>query len=197
MRRPKRPMGPYEAVRGVVRVPCWDPTSERYVDVKVTSDDLPRIVHMIGRLSLDTGGYPYCALWDVERERVARIPLHRFIARAPEGLLVDHRNRNRTDARRSNLRWATPSQNSANRTPRRKRSTSSRFVGVTWHRQAGRWQAGIKHRDRFHHLGLFANEGDAARAYNRKSRELHGAFGWQNRIASHPSRRRHDRGEAA
>lgn len=46
--------------------------------------------------------------------RKQTIRLHRLIARPPEGLIVDHINRNKLDNRRSNLRCTTPAVNCMN-----------------------------------------------------------------------------------
>lgn len=50
-------------------------------------------------------------------DRVSKkdVKLHRLIMDAPEGLLVDHANRNGLDNRRDNLSLCTPSENQANR----------------------------------------------------------------------------------
>jgi hypothetical protein len=44
--------------------------------------------------------------------------------------------------------------------------TSSAFVGVSWERRVGKWQAQIRHDGRPRHLGLHATEHDAAMAYD-------------------------------
>ena len=41
----------------------------------------------------------------------------------------------------------------------------SRFKGVFWHKQVGKWRAQATIRDKYCHLGYFDNEEDAARAY--------------------------------
>lgn len=88
---------------------------------------------------------------------------------------VDHKNGDTLDNRRANLRAATNSQNQANRhsLPPNK---SARYRGVTWHKQCGKWQAAIKCNQKNHHLGLFDDIEDAARAYDQKAKELFGEF---------------------
>src|SRR5690606_13340166 len=56
------------------------------------------------------------------------ISMHRMVNGEPEGLVVDHINRNRRDCRRCNLRNVTPQQNAWNRTPI---ANLSGFTGVT------------------------------------------------------------------
>ncbi len=87
--------------------------------------------------------------------------------------LVDHRNGNGLDNRRSNLRPATSTQNSANK---RKTRGSSRYKGVTWNKNAKRWQASIQVNRKRRHLGYFLAEEPAARAYDAAARLTFGAF---------------------
>ena len=62
-----------------------------------------------------------------------------------------------------------------NRRNNRGAAPSSRFRGVSWAKKDRRWRAAIKHRGKARHLGSFALEAVAARAYNRAARELKGA----------------------
>lgn len=126
------------------------------------------------RWRVGTDGYPAAWVYDTKAKRGRSLSLHRLICRVPNDVLVDHKNRDRLDARRENLRPATPSENSANRTPTGK-PKASQYRGVAKHAQ-GKWQAGAKHLDRFYHCGLHTDEAAAARAYDAKARELWGEF---------------------
>jgi hypothetical protein len=81
-----------------------------------------------------------------------------------DGNEVDHENRRKLDNRRSNLRVVTHAENGDNCDSRHVRCNAaervSRHRGVQWHGQKRRWRA----RYRGKHLGLFANEADAAAA---------------------------------
>lgn len=103
--------------------------------------------------------------------------MHRLLFAAPEGMDIDHANGNGLDNRLVNLRAATRQQNSANS---RRRGRSSRFKGVCWDKSRGLWLAGVKFDYRRINLGRFAVEEDAARAYDKKARELFGAFARTN-----------------
>jgi len=92
---------------------------------------------------------------------------------------VDHANRNGLDNRRENLRPATGSQNQGNR--RSVPGSSSRYKGVSWHKQRRKWRASIRPPGGPHrHLGLFADEEDAARVYDAAAREAFGSFACLN-----------------
>jgi hypothetical protein len=89
--------------------------------------------------------------------------------------LVDHTNTDSLDNRRSNLRLATPSQNSCN-SRRDKSNTYSRFRGVSFSKRKQKWFAAIRANGKKIWLGYFKIEIDAARAYDRAARMYHKEF---------------------
>ncbi len=92
---------------------------------------------------------------------------------------VDHKNQDKLDNQRFNLRLATASQNGINR--KLQRNNTSGFRGVTWHRQNG-WQAKLQIRGKTRHLGYFNDKQDAARAYNREAVKEFGEFALLNEV---------------
>lgn len=100
--------------------------------------------------------------------------LHRLIVGAGSGQVVDHISGNTLDNRRCNLRIATPLQSMGNTRPRA--GTSSRFKGVSKIRGQERWEAYIAVNQRKVNLGRFADELEAARAYDRAARVRFGEF---------------------
>ena len=90
------------------------------------------------------------------------ILMHRLIMNAQKGQEIDHRNGNRLDNRRSNLRFCTSSQNKMNM---KKHKGTSRYKGVSWQKQRGKWIAGIMLNYKKTHLGYFADEVEAAKPY--------------------------------
>ena|ERR1700752_4320654 len=87
---------------------------------------------------------------------------------------VDHIDRDRSNDRWANLRVCTRSQNQSNR-PKQVNNTSG-FKGVLWHKQNKKWWARIRYCRKVKSLGLFNSPEEAAAAYVRAAKELHGDF---------------------
>jgi len=87
---------------------------------------------------------------------------------------IDHINRIRDNNRIENLRDVTRTQNQWNQSNQFGRS--SQYKGVTWHKATDKWRAQIKINGKFKHLGLFAIEIEAARAYDRAAIEHFGEY---------------------
>lgn len=91
---------------------------------------------------------------------------------------VDHINGDRADNRWANLRAASRSDNNKNRKPIA--GKSSPFLGVSFARASGKWDARIQSGGRQICLGHFASEIDAAKAYDAAARKYHGEFARPN-----------------
>jgi hypothetical protein len=95
--------------------------------------------------------------------RYRTIFLHRFLIDAPDGLEVDHINRNPLDNRRSNLRLVTSSQNKQNQGPVRHDSATG-VRGVSWKADHKRFVAHIGVEGKQIHVGYFQTLDDAKEA---------------------------------
>jgi hypothetical protein len=107
------------------------------------------------------------------------VQMNREILNAPPGLLVDHKNHDTLDNRRSNLRLATYAENGFNRRKVNK-SKSSKFKGVSFRKRRNRWRATICTNGRNIQLGEFNSELTAARAYDAAARKYFGEFACLN-----------------
>jgi len=98
------------------------------------------------------------------------IKLHRIIMNAQPGELIDHIDHNRLNNQKANLRIVTPQQNNMNR--RNLPKSSSKYKGVSKHTLVNKWRARIMINKKEIHLGHYDVEKDAARAYDKKAKEL-------------------------
>ncbi len=98
---------------------------------------------------------------------------------------VDHWNGDGLDNRRFNLRSATAGQNLQNQ--QKQVGRTSRFKGVAWRKDLGKWQAYIHFQRSRQHLGYFVDEEKAAMAYNEAATSLFSEFARLNVIRSWPT----------
>lgn len=126
---------------------------------------------------LTESGY---AVWrGREHGRKKTLRMHRLILGDVKGD-VDHIDGNKLNNQRSNLRPATRTQNNGNCRPRS--GCSSRYKGVAWVRNYGKWWAYINLNGKRKNLGYFDDEMDAARAYNAAAIQVFGEFARPNSI---------------
>ncbi len=94
--------------------------------------------------------------------------------------VVDHIDRNYLNCQIDNLRPCTIIQNSYNR--KKRKWTSSKYKGVSWHKYRNKWQAYISVDKKRIWLGNFQREVDAAETYNEAAIKYHGEFAKLNII---------------
>lgn len=141
---------------------------------------------LIGYALVDNEDFDYLNQWDWYTERkgyVRRVKyidgkftsilLHREVMKAPKGMLVDHRKGNRWDNRKSKLRICTNTENVRN--SKKKKDNTSGYKGVSWHPASGFWRARV-HADGKEYTSYHRIKKAAARAYNKKAKELFGEF---------------------
>jgi hypothetical protein len=107
-----------------------------------------------------------CERWQVYQNFVEDM------GKCPEGLTLD-RIDPAGNYEPGNVRWASWSVQQWNK--RKKAGTSSTFVGVSFHKKAGKWQAHIRQHGKRYWLGQFPTPEAAARAYDEASLRMFGA----------------------
>ncbi|MER9685893.1 HNH endonuclease [Mesorhizobium sp. M0139] len=117
-------------------------------------------------------GYRQIMIDDVNyrEHRLAWLYVH---GKFPEGSL-DHKNLNRSENWIDNLRPATSSQNSANRS--KTKQNKSGHKGVSWNRQKQKWDVRLTVAGRRIFLGAFDDVTEAALAYACAAAKHFGEF---------------------
>lgn len=103
--------------------------------------------------------------------------MHRVIMNTPKNLEVDHKNGNKLDNRRQNLRNCTKMQNIHNR-DKSIRNTSG-YKGVNWHKLSKKWICRITINGDRIYLGSFKNKKDAGTAYKIAAKKFHKEFSFK------------------
>lgn len=111
---------------------------------------------------------------DGKRKRVV-VWMHNVICSAPEGMVVDHINRNKLDNRKANLRAVTVQQNVWNRKIVKK-GRRTRYTGIYWNKEAGKWNVRLRVNGRRKSFGYYADEVEAAKAYDAAVKEHRGEY---------------------
>ncbi len=104
------------------------------------------------------------------RRRKARVKMHNLILGRKN---VDHRDSDGLNNRRSNLRPCNDAQNQQNNGSR---GGSSKFKGVSWVMRRKKWLVAFRCNNQYHFVGWFADEIEAAKAYDAAILPLAGDF---------------------
>jgi len=106
------------------------------------------------------------------------ISAHKLIVgNVPNGFEIDHKDRNKRNNRRCNLRIIEVLYNRSNSNLSRR--NKSGFKGVT-KSPSGKWYATISHNRKHIHIGTFDCPESAAKAYDDKAIELKGEYAATN-----------------
>lgn len=109
------------------------------------------------------------------------IPIYKIVLNINDSsLLVDHRNHNKADNRKNNLRIVTYSQNNMNKSMQS--NNTSGATGVVWYKTTNKWKAQIKINGKNIHLGYFVNFEDAVKARKKAEEKYFGEYSYDNSI---------------
>ena len=102
-------------------------------------------------------------------ERVHQLVAMSFLGfiKNKNGIVVDHINNDQLDNKLENLQIITIRENCSKDV----KNTSSKFTGVSYHKQTGKWESNIYINKKRKHIGLFKSEIEAANEY-KKALEL-------------------------
>jgi hypothetical protein len=106
--------------------------------------------------------------------------LHRFVMNAKRGQEIDHKNSNKLDCTKENLRFCTRTQNLARRGIQ-KHNTSG-FVGVSWDKLNNKFRSYVCFNGRSKTLGRFETAKEAAIARDKFAKKCFGEFAYQNNL---------------
>lgn len=119
-----------------------------------------------------TTGYLHIGL-DGKRYQAHRLAWLYVYGENPENE-IDHINGNCTDNRIENLRKASRKENARNQ-GKRKNNTSG-YKGVYFHKSVSRFQARIRVDNKLLHLGMYATQIEAHKAYMKAAKKYFGEF---------------------
>jgi hypothetical protein len=121
--------------------------------------------------------------------------MHRIIMNAKDGEYIDHINRDRTDNRKSNLRFATLQQNNYNKD--RSNNGSSGHKGVSWSKTMNKWEAYINKNYKRFILGYYTNIEEAIKVREEAENKYFEEFSYDNSelLSSSKSKTLQNKGE--
>jgi hypothetical protein len=107
------------------------------------------------------------------------IKLHKLISNTDKTKHIDHIDGNKTNNRKSNLRFANNQQNAMN--IKMFSHNTSGFKGVIWCKDRSKWRAQIKLNQKHMHLGYYSNKEDAIEARIEAEHKYFGEYSYLNR----------------
>jgi len=118
-------------------------------------------------------GYKNVSLYKDGKKKshcIHQLVANEFIEKPDGKNYVDHIDKNRLNNIVENLRWVSSSENNRNRSMMT--NNTSGFKGVCYYKHKNKYRALIYHEGKNHHLGYFDTAEQAAKAYDKKAKEI-------------------------
>jgi hypothetical protein len=113
--------------------------------------------------------------WNRELGYLHALILSRILGRPLlKGEETDHKNRNKLDNQRGNIRLSSRSQNGINRDLQS--NNTSGYRGIWLQCDGKKWGATLKINGKKKHLGVYPTKEEAAAAYDKAARDAQGEF---------------------
>lgn len=122
--------------------------------------------------------YGYIVTYFKDNEKIKGMSLHRFVMGFPNDMLVDHRDGDKTNNMKYNLRIATNYQNGMNASIN-SRNTSG-VTGVHWDNKLKNWMVRISVNGKRIYLGNYDDFEDAVRVRKKAEEEYYGEWSYDN-----------------
>ena len=111
------------------------------------------------------------------KQQTKTVMMHRVIMKTPDGLETDHRDLDKLNNQKHNLRVCTTAQNRQNRGAQINNKTGKKGVC----RNGKKWMANIGFQGKQKYLGTFDTIEEASNAFNQAALLLHGEFSNTNK----------------
>jgi len=156
----------------ICKIFLYDKNGEKQAEAIIDIEDMEKCKTV--KWSLNGNGY----VWSD-----SKLYLHNFVLNRKTNMmkLTDHRDHDKLNNRKNNLRPCNKSQNAAN-IIKKNTNSSSIFKGVYWKKSRERWCARIMKNYKGIYLGSFKKEIDAALAYNEGAKRIFGEFACLNKV---------------
>lgn len=125
-------------------------------------------------------GYKWTFAGHYAKCEVNKLYLHKYILNYDGKCEIDHKNRNRLDNRKSNLRIISHSSNSKNiKVPK---DNKTGYIGVIWDKERNKWRAEIRCDGKAYYLGRYEDIYEAVKARLIAESKLFGEFAPQRHL---------------
>lgn len=156
----------------VCRIELFDKNGNKTCDAIIDTEDFNLVKNK--KWNFHKAYFPNTVGYVETRCRDVFVRLQKFLLGAKKHEMVDHRDRNTLNNRRSNLRFCTKSQNMMNK--RVGKNNKSGTKNVSWSKSNEKWRVNITVNKIRYHLGCFAAFADAEKIAVAARRKYHGKF---------------------